>query len=103
MRKKCCKWTRRNRFRPRLSKPNLVCGPPRFYRFPERRCHPHRVRRDRYRSIDQNSVCTEFHRRSRVAWCSYPCIDHDRYCCLVDDDLDLVSGLQPTITSDRRS
>ena len=32
-----------------------------------------------------------------------PGIDHDRHCRLVDDDPDLVPGLEPTIASDRRS
>src|SRR5271157_5464406 len=101
MRKICCKWTCWNRFRGRLRKPGLVCCTPGFYGFPERPSHAHRVRRDRNRSIHQNSVCTEIHRLSRVARCSYPCIDHDRHCRLVDDDPDLVPGLEPTITSDR--
>jgi hypothetical protein len=75
--------------------------PPGFYTLAERGRHTDRIGSDCYRCVDKYRVRPHFHRLSRVTRCANPSIDHYRYSCLVDDNLNLVPGLQALVTPDR--
>jgi hypothetical protein len=102
MRKIGGKWTRWNCFRTGFRYANLVRDASGFHRFPECRSHSTRVGRYRDRRVHQDGVCPKFHRLCRVAWRSYPCIYHHRNSRLIDNDPDLIPGLDPAVASNRR-
>src|SRR5881394_3963972 len=76
-------------------------GPARFNRPLERDGHANRIPRHRNGCVDERGIGAHFHRFSGVTGRAQPGIDHDGHRRLLDDDANLVAGLQAAIGADR--
>src|SRR5439155_8043547 len=75
----------------------------RFNRHLERDGHANRIARHRDGRVDQRGIGAQFHRFGGVTGRAQPGIDHDRHRRLLDDDANLVAGLDAAIRTDRRT